>query len=514
MWSQENKSKFKYLGLGLIILFTLFTRFYNLGYSDYIGDEHKAFMQRAPGESTYEFLMNQRKGPMQYFVTSVTYFFVNDYRNELAFRVPFAFINLVGVIALYFLIMRISKSHFISFVGTFLFAFNGFNVGFSRIAQYQNINILFSILALYFYYSLLTENSSKKRLVQTLLGTLTLSISILAHWDAIFVVPPIIFVFTKYLLNKDVVKNEKVKLIIGNFILGSFLLLPFLIPYINYQQNSPENMEYFQRRVEIGYFNSERYKLLIELYNPFLTFYLLITLGLIGVINKKTLIFTLWFVFAFLSFEIFVRKPGTHIYNFILPACILSAYGAAKIKDLLPSKIKFVWCFILFTALGFILFQTYYIFIDHTKEYPWEQKVFYDWRDLQEWNYDRNTVKTRDRIYTKWETPKYNIDQKLPLFGFPHKRYWNEINSFVNTQNYENNEELGYMTNEVKTISEWYMDTKYKSSGLFYIVGIKRPLSFVDDWGMTQYGSRTLVHEIQNDFGETVVRIYKTRGRD
>jgi len=102
---------------------------------------------------------------------------------------------------------------------------------------------------------------------------------------------------------------------------------------------------------------------------------------------------------------------------------------------------------------------------------------------------------------------------KKPLFGFAHKRYWNEIDRFVNEKNKENKENLKYISNEVKTISEWYMDTGYGDKRPFYIVGIKKPLSFVEDYKYPQIGGKKTVHEIKNKYGVTVVRIYRVEER-
>jgi hypothetical protein len=104
-------------------------------------------------------------------------------------------------------------------------------------------------------------------------------------------------------------------------------------------------------------------------------------------------------------------------------------------------------------------------------------------------------------------TPEYTIYYNAPLFGFPHSRGWNEINDFINAQNVSRGEAFGYQTNEAKTISEWYMDAGYGEGG-FYAVGIKWPVSFVNDMKFTQYGRKEIVHEVVKD-GEVIVRIYR-----
>ena len=93
--------------------------------------------------------------------------------------------------------------------------------------------------------------------------------------------------------------------------------------------------------------------------------------------------------------------------------------------------------------------------------------------------------------------------------AFPIKRYWNDINTWVNRQNEFNNEHFGHVSNEAKTISDWYMSIKYKYNNMFYAIGIKRPLDFVVDWKYTNIGGKNLVKEFKDEFGNVVVKVYR-----
>ena len=92
--------------------------------------------------------------------------------------------------------------------------------------------------------------------------------------------------------------------------------------------------------------------------------------------------------------------------------------------------------------------------------------------------------------------------------GFPHKRYWKEINNFVNAQNVERGEVFGYYTNEDKGIARIYMDTEVVTGGNFYGIGIKRPYSLAKDYKFPQYKNKHTIHKIRNEYGDTVVNIY------
>lgn len=511
----KSKNIIKYLGLGLLFLVTVYTRFYNLGYSDYIGDEHKAFVELFEDQTVVEFFMNQRKGPMQWVVSEIPHLITGDFRNELAQRIPFSIISTAAVFVFFFLVKKITDNFFTAFLSAFLFTINGFIVGFGRIAQYQSLNMLFSFIALYFYADLLYSGKSTNFLKSSMFGTLFWCLSILSHWDAIFILPVVVIVFIKYFLQSETEKSEKIKLFLTNFLLGSAILLPFLIPYVYFQVTNPDNMGYFGRRIEIGHILFDRYRLLINLYNPFVTYYFLFVLGLLGTIfYKRSYLFTSWFVFAYASFELFVRKPGTHIYNFIIPLIVLTSISITVIYEKAPRILRILWMTLVTLVLIFLTYQTHYIFIDHTEEYPWEQKTLLDLTKIQDKKYKKKKIRESEREYFKIVTPKYYLDQKLPLFGFPHKRYWNEINEYLVSQNRKNGEELEYITNEVKTISEWYMDLGYGNDRPFYLVGIIRPLSFVKDYSWPQYGKKEVIHKIENEQGETVVKIYRAEVRD
>ena len=478
-----NRMKIKVIFWLVLLAVTLVLRLPNLGYADYIGDEHKAFILLSEGESLKDFFLSQRKGPLQFVVSYIPYVLTGDYKNELAQRLPFTLFGIASVFVFYELVKRLTKNVSVAFAAAFLFSVSGFVVGFARIAQYQNLNLFFSFASLYFYLGILGDDKHKLR--NSLFGTLMFCLSLFAHWDAVFVLPPITVIFAKYLLDKRFPAREKIKLLALNFVLGCLVLLPFLLPYISYQLNHVANMEYFSRRVQVGDYAAQRYKGLIDLYNPFVTFWFYVVCGLFGALFiKRSWVCVLWFLLNLGVFELAIRKPGTHVYNFIIPLLIVCAIGIVGSLEKLPRALKVVGALVLSVLFLFFVYQSFVIFADHKVEYPWE----------------------REKMFGRL-TPVYSMSDKLPLFGFPHKRFWKNINSYITSQN----NRYGYMTNEDKTVSEFYMDTKYAPERGYYIVGINRPQSFVEDWRMEQYGGE-LVHTItrQTKYGpEAVVKIYK-----
>ena len=510
---QENIKKLKRpetLVLLFILILSATLRLVNLGYSDYIGDEHKAFLIPNSNQSVWSFLLEQRKGPMQFFVTYIPRLFIGDFNNELAERIPFSLISIACVYIFYILVKKITKNYTVSLFSTFIFMVNGFIVGFGRIAQYQNLNILFSLSALYFYSDL--ANNKNKLIRSTLLGTLFWVLSFFSHWDAIFITPAVLWFFISFFKNPNFTKNYKMRIFIYNLILGLTLTLPFMIPYVKFHTINDRSTDYFERRIGFGESNRQIYKMYVDLYNPFVTFWLLVVFSLLSILTiKKSKLFLIWFLFCFLIFEIFWRKPGTHIYNFLIPVFVLSGFGFDLLFSKLKSvKLKSVFLVITAVILGFLYYQSYIIFVDHRKEYPWERETLVSFKFACKILPRKCKGKNIDKLLLK--TPQYYYEyrgQKLPLFGFPHNRNWDLINNYINSINSEN--KLGYSTNEDQTVSRWYMKASYKSKGEFYFVGIKRPSNFVGDLNPPGESEKELIKEFYRENGESYAKIFKVR---
>ena len=496
--------------ISILILSSSYLRFKNLNYSDYIGDEHKAFIELEAGQNLPDFLLSRRKGPMQFFVSYIPYLITHDFRNELAERIPFAVISVISVVVFYFMVKKITKCWLCAFLSSLIYLSNGFIVGFGRIVQYQNLNLLFSFLAIYFYSNLLDRKD--KLLKLSMIGTMFWCLSFFSHWDAIFIIPVVLVIFIKFFLSKDISREYKLKILFYNLLLGCLILLPFMIPYSFYQRNSDENLGYLFRRLGTGNHNNSVYEMYIDLYGPFVTLWFLIICGTLGsLFIKKSYMVTFWFLFGYGIFELFVSKPGTHIYNFLIPVFILSGVGLGSLIKIMPKKtLKIITFIIVLIPIAFLYHQSYILFVDHSKEYPWEQKKILN-IDLDCGNSSNWCNKVQP--YLNLTTKRYYYDykgQKLPLFGFPHKRYWNEVNEFIVNQNTLNSENLGYATNEDKTVSEWYIKGIYMTTGNFYFLGIRRPGNFVEDMSPPNKSeTKVLVKEYKSENDSTVVKIYR-----
>ncbi len=473
----------------LLISVALPLRLVNLGYSEFQDDEKKALIRLVPNQTTINFLLEQRKGPMQFFVTSIPRALLQSYKNEAAIRLPFALINTGSVIVLYLLLYKITQNKLASAFGALLYLTNGFIVGFSRIAQYQSLNLLFSFCAMYFYSDLIYKKTHLIR--STLLGSFFWSLSFLSHWDAIWFGVPIFYYFTSFLFNKDYTSKYKMRVILYNFLLGCLMLLPFLLPYINIHTSNQASVAYFNKRFGISSYSLEQHKYIFELYNPFVTLPLYLSLICLATIHtltnksgKAEFAYVIWLIVNFLAIKFFMSKPGTHIYNYVLPGIFLCTFIIAHIQNYFSKYSKpFTVGFVFFVS-SILFYQSYFLFVDHKNgEYPWEAKT----------------------IFNKTTTPYVN--KEVLTFGFPHFRDLDNVNNFINAQE---DKCIYYISNEGKEVIQIYFDINYgETKECYYILSIKKPfISTRDGVNFAQTKGKAPIY-IYNARGKDVTKLYK-----
>ncbi len=175
-------------------------------------------------------------------------------------------------------------------------------------------------------------------------------------------------------------------------------------------------------------------------------------------------------------------NPGTHIYNYSIPIIFLAAGTGAQIFTRLPKALVVFAVFCIVVIGGILYYQTYMLFVDHSKEYPWESKM----------------------LFGKTTTPY--VRKEVATFGFPHYRNWKGVNAFIQSQN----NDCTYVSNEGKEISQFYMDISHgQLDRCFYIVSIKRPfISTRDGIVFADAYKKPVIYSYTKD-GEAVTKVYK-----
>jgi 4-amino-4-deoxy-L-arabinose transferase-like glycosyltransferase len=410
----------------VILAVTLTLRLINLGYSDYMSDEPGTFFYRGYRADTHlsrwDFLLKQKKGPMQVFVGYIPYVIVGNYGNEFAQRLPFALFGGFSMVLFYKTVHKLTKDQLVSLVATLLLSTNGLIVAYSRIAQYQNLILFFSFATLYFFADLLEEG--KNHLRSTLIGSFCWSIAVLSHWDAAYILIPVIPILVQFLLSKKYSLKYKMRIVIFNVLLLLLLLMPFMLPYLKYLGTSEDNLGYLDSIVGAGRLVNELPEVEIRqflLYNPFVTGWFYLITAAIGLTKPRTWRFSSWFVIITAVFWLLMKYPGLHFFNIFIPWVVVCALGLRKIVDLLkllPGRLKllsFIPTLAVYILLAFFWYQSYLLFVDHKIEYP-----------------------TQSEKILWFEAPAQTTEKRLRhKTGFPHKRYWHQINEFINAQNLE-----------------------------------------------------------------------------
>lgn len=460
-------------------------RIMNLGYSDYQGDEIKSFFILEEGQTVAEFLLNQRKGPGQFIISWLVKQINPGYANEFITRIAFA---LAGTFAVFFF-FKLVKTLFnkkIAFYSSLFFGINGFLVALSRISQYQSFVIMFFILALYFFVLALKEDHFKYKGI--IFGFIFWALSILFHYDGVFIAPfafYFLILWGKENVEKFNFDDAGFKALIIALALSATLLAVFYIPFVfNISKNT---VSYWQGRLsgEVSTKMSSS-KYLFTVYQPIYVIHFYIILFFSGsafyglnlakkhlakmfkrasnfipefTFHKTTTFFVfLWFMVSVGFFEGLVYIPGTHIYNYLVPVFIILAFGIVFVEKLvskfdkyfIPNAISYTGLTILFI---FMFLQSYAIYVDHTREYPWTNEKF-----------------------IIWEFPKPTPIYHLSMFGFPYYRDWEGIRDVIMSS--DNNGY--YSTNERKSIVRFYIPFDKSTDAAGHYIYIKNPQSFTN----------------------------------
>ncbi|MFA6981800.1 MAG: glycosyltransferase family 39 protein [Patescibacteria group bacterium] len=479
----------KYVPIFLLLSSALLLRICDLGYSDYQGDEIKALFIPDPGQSVSEFLLTQRKGPVQFFVTFLLKLLDPMYAHRFWMRVPFALAGTLSVLIFYKLLcLHYNKR--VALFSSLFFSFNGFFVAFSRIIQYQSFVILFMLISLYFFS--LSIKEKKWEIKGLYAGFIFWALSILSHYDGIFIFP-----FAAYLLFIWLSDHRKsLKHLFLSAAIFLTLLLVFYVPFA--LSITPGTSSYWHGRLvgTGGKISSSTY--LFSVYQPIYVIHFYILFGIIGgvlvlfesllqtflhkITNKtgrianfltkmevntssgtgllKNLGLLLWFFIPFLFLEVVVTLPGTHIYSYLIPVFIFLGLSLNTIERFFCKVLKSLSLRIVYTILTcvffvFLFLQSYTIYANHKEEYPWEQEYF-----------------------LLWELPKPNHLYHLSMFGFPYFRNWDEIGNLIRTTAPAG---TYYSTNERESIARYHIDLLKDTDLAGYYVYIRNPQSFTDE---------------------------------
>ncbi|MFN2125987.1 MAG: hypothetical protein ACK2UP_21030, partial [Candidatus Promineifilaceae bacterium] len=295
------------------------------------------------------------------------------------------------------------------------------------------------------------------RIAGLYLGMLFWALSILAHYDGIFIAPFVLYLLWKwYEIHPDQKKGAKWMHLYLAGGLFALILAAFYMPFL--LNISEETKAYWLKRISSGNDRISSSIVTFKLYNPKIAYYVYAGLFILYVLSTiksiivglknesarardsyqisiKSIFILLWFLFPWIYMESFISLPGTHIYTYLMPLTILIAIGLLTAENLIKKMFGSKYGKPAFAA-GLVLvflvlfYQSHKVFIDHTREYPWEQERFLFW-----------TLEMPALAY------------ELPIFGFPYYRHWEQIGDYVLMSDNTNY----YYSNEKESISRFYI---------------------------------------------------------
>ena len=460
-----SPSRHGLIHLLLLILISISLRLINLGYSDYQGDEIKALFLPEAHQSFQNFILDQRKGPLQFVVTYLIKLADPLYSNHFFDRLPFALAGILSVILFYLFV----KKHFgdkVAFYSAFFFSVNGFMIAFSRIIQYQSFVIFFMLAALYLF--TLAVREERWKYVGVYLGFISWTLSILAHYDGVFIFPMVVYLFLEWKKKYGLTRSEFFRVLPAG-LLFIISLLAFYIPFA--LTLSEATKSYWLGRlngVGGGKVSSSIY--LFRVYQPIYVIHIYTVLGVVGAVcsllsekfRSKTAPFMLWFLFPAIFMEVLVNIPGTHIFTYLVPVTVLMGVGVLFLEGLYDrlfkslSSLNYLKYFCVSIIFLFMFLQSYFIYVDNKVEYPWTSEKFLIWEFHR-------------------PTPMFH----LSMFGFPYYRHWAEISKYV--KDTPNNG--FYSTKERSSLVRYYIPLEKEGNKAGFYIYLLDPQSFAQEIG-------------------------------
>ena len=176
--------------LVMILLVAGFFRFASLGYSEFQGDEVKAMMPaaRVLAGDPDALVLGRKKGPAEILLPMLPWR-LTETTDEASARLPFALAGL-ATLATLFLLGRKLGGNPAGFAAAGVAALNGLLIAFSRIVQYQAIVLWMSALAVLCAWEWYERGQTR----WVLLAGVFTGIGLLAHYDALAVVPVLAYI--------------------------------------------------------------------------------------------------------------------------------------------------------------------------------------------------------------------------------------------------------------------------------------------------------------------------------
>jgi 4-amino-4-deoxy-L-arabinose transferase-like glycosyltransferase len=440
--------------IALLIVLAGALRVPGLGYSEFQGDETEV-MLRAVGavQGLPDALFYHGKGPGEIVTVTMLYGLIGAI-NEAAARLPFALAGIGGVLAFYLLARRL-VGRAGALVAGLLLATNGFLLAFSRITQYQSLVLLLGTLAVWCAVRWAAGGSD----VWPVLAGAFAAGAALAHYDALFVLPPIALAFSWRGGWRALRDRQTVMPWLYGAAVGAAILSAFFIPYLTSPLFGLATGR-IADRVGAGFPHNNvpaivaAGALYLGTVWPTLVAPLIVLGGVAWVIRRPEtpparvwLLGLVWAAVPFLFYAIVARKPGTHVHVVSSGLALLAGAGFATVWALLArSSWRIAFGGLVGAGLALVGAYLVPVYLQQSPE-----------------------VVRADRALTlplAWAPP--GGPPKKERFGFPYEVGWKAIGAL-----YADGTLAGsYESNEQPQVSFWYTRGAWRCSAdpRYYVI--------------------------------------------
>lgn len=503
--------------LGLL-LFAAYFRFYFLSYSDLRGDEAEVVLRataaiRGQGQP----ILSHTKGPAETLLAAAVALLYGSF-EELTTRLPFALGNWLAVAGTYLLGRRLFNGR-AALIGGALVAINGWFITYGRTAQYQDLVLPMSVLAVWCYLRFYQGGSQR----YLWLGGLLLATATFGHYEGASAGPAALYLLLLGLRKRPDWRRQvwpaALSLLAAAAVTLSFYAPFVLNPTVAGAQGhvakrfggSPPYNNWDAFYVNGLFYNSIYYVLglgaillagalagirrslgrgrwrglatlaaapvLLLSWTGLLPpwYALLVFLGLMGLflasgrVGPPVKAMLLWLVLPFGLYLFAVELPGNHYYVFMPPLMLLAALtldrGRAWLAGLRRPPGRAVWPALAGALLVLFGLSTWY-----------EHLVFMR-TDLE---YLLTYPRHRQPLF--WSDPRYPFDIRIG-WGFPYRLGWQTV-----AELYRRGELAG----------DWY-STDENNSLFWYTLGSMRNPCYPRYFMLTEYGYHEPALEVPQD---------------
>lgn len=217
------------VGLICVLVLAAAFRLPRLHYSEFQGDEAIVMLKAAAViQGREDVLFRHKKGPAEILIPTAL-LALGGRLPEAWARLPFALAGLGGL-GLVYLLGREMTSQKAGLWAALFSALNGYLVAFSRIVQYQSLVFLLSALALWCGYRFARARAQAGGYL--VLAGLFTGVGLLAHYDAVFILPPLGYLVWHRWRRSGQVRGAVLRAVLLSLAVLVVILLSFYLPFV------------------------------------------------------------------------------------------------------------------------------------------------------------------------------------------------------------------------------------------------------------------------------------------